>query len=924
MADKTLFLLDAYALAYRSYYAFVKNPRMNSKGENTSAIFGFTNTLLEIVQKQKPTHLAVVFDPKGGTFRHEMYPEYKANREAMPEDLRYAIPFIKAMIEAMNIPVIEVAGYEADDVIGTLAHKAEKEGFEVFMMTPDKDYAQLVTDNVKVYKPAKFGNPPEVWTPEKVEEKFKVPPHKIIELLGLMGDTADNIPGCPGIGPKTAEKLIVKYGSIEGIYDNINDLKGKQKENLENNKEQVMLSKKLVIIETQVPVEFSESETLLEKADKEKVLALCDRLEFRNLVSRIFPEEKAAPKAPVQTSLFGDEPVVDEPVMEEVVSLKTYKDTEPTYVLVEGIDEAKKLAGQLQNEPTICFDTETTSLSTIDAALVGMAFSTGKGKAWFVSVPEGEAEAKTIVDVFANLFAREEVLWVGQNLKYDISVMKNYGVEFVGQLFDTMIAHYLIQPDGRHNLDLLAEKYLNYKTIKTEELIGKKGKKQLSMRQVEMQLLTDYACEDADITLQLMEPLKAALEKEGMFKLYNEIEIPLINVLADMERYGVTLDSGSLKLYAQELEKEIERIQSSIFSHAETEFNIASPKQLGEVLFEKMKIISNPKKTKTQQYATGEEVLLKLKDKHPIIEDILEYRGLTKLLSTYVLALPELINKKTGRIHTSYNQTVAATGRLSSTNPNLQNIPIRDARGKEIRKAFIPSSEEHVLLAVDYSQIELRLMAHFCGDKHMIEAFVNNEDIHSATAARIFSIEQADVTREQRSFAKGANFGIIYGISAFGLSQNLNIKRSEAKAIIDSYFESYPGIKDFMDQSVNNAREKGFAETLLGRKRYLSDINSQNAIVRGAAERNAINAPIQGTAADIIKLAMIDVHEKLKGQKLQSAMIMQVHDELVFDVYKPELEQVQQLVIEAMENAVQVAVPLTAEGGVGQNWLEAH
>ncbi len=926
MADKKLFLLDAYALAYRSYYAFIKNPRINSKGLNTSAVFGFINTLLEVLRKQQPTHIGVVFDPSGPTFRHEMYPEYKANREAMPEDLRSAIPYIKAFIEAMNIPVVEEPGFEADDVIGTLAHQAEKENYQVFMMTPDKDYAQLVTDKVFVYKPAKGGNEPEIWDPEKVLEKFKVSPDKIIDLLGLMGDSADNVPGCPGVGPKGAEKLIATYGSMEGIYENIEELKGKQKENMLNFREQIELSKVLVTINTQVPVTMDLNDFLVEEPQKDTLSELLDELEFRTLKTRILgssseSNSKAKNTEAVQGSLF-DTPTEESFVPDE--ELASIQNTAHSYTLADTREKQQELVQILLGLQEVCFDTETTSLEVHSAALVGFSFATEKGKAWYVPVAADRGAAQLTLELFRPFFENEKIGKIGQNIKYDISVLKNYQIEVKGSLFDTMIAHYLVQPELRHNLDILAKTYLQYKTITTEELIGKKGKNQKSMRDVELSLLVDYACEDADITLQLVEPLREALAEAQMTELYENIEAPLIYVLAAMEYEGVRLDSDALAKYAESLKEEIAQVQQRIYKHAETEFNIASPKQLGEILFEQLKITDKPKRTKTKQYATGEDVLVKLLDKHPIVQDILDYRGLTKLLSTYVEALPKLVHPQTQKIHTSYNQTVAATGRLSSNNPNLQNIPIRDERGREIRKAFIPSDADHVLLAVDYSQIELRLMAHFSQDANMIKAFNEGEDIHTATAARVLHKNEEDVSRDDRSLAKGANFGIIYGISAFGLAQNLNISRKEAKELIDNYFESYPGIKTFMDTSVFLVREKGYAETHFGRRRYLSDIQSNNAIVRGAAERNAINAPIQGTAADIIKKAMIQVFDRMQAENFQSRMILQVHDELVFDVLKSELENLTQLVVEEMEKAADLKVKLTAESGVGSNWLEAH
>jgi len=932
MSDKKLFLLDAYALAYRSYYAFIKNPRINSKGENTSAVYGFANSLLEVINKYKPDYIGVVFDPSGPNFRHEMYKEYKANREAMPEDMRQSIPYIKEMIEAFNIPVLEVKGFEADDVIGTLAKKAEKNGFEVFMMTPDKDYAQLVSDNIFVFKPARGGNPPEIWDAEKVKEKFKVSPENIIDLLGLMGDSSDNVPGCPGIGPKGAEKLITEYSSIEGVYENIDKLKGKQKQNLIDFKDQVLLSKKLVTIDTDVPIEFSEKNLTMEKPDAEKIKDLFERLEFKNLVFRVLgeqtPAKKTTAKQPdaVQGSLFDgfEQQNTDSEKEPEKEQLKNIESEDVNYILVQTDNEIYELVKNLSDKKEVCFDTETTSLEIHSAKLVGLAIAAEKNSAYYIPFDKNEDNTVAKLNLLKPFFENKNILKIGQNIKYDIMVLMNYGIDVKGKFFDTMIAHYLIKPEQRHNLDELARTYLQYDTVKTEELIGKKGKNQLSMADISVDKVKNYACEDADITLQLVPHLRKQLKESGIEKLFSDIDVPLLQVLAKMEYEGVRINADELKQFSDELKKEAVEIEKHIYQHAGTEFNIASPKQLGEILFDRMKIISNPKKTKTKQYSTGEEILVKLKDKHPIINDILEYRSLKKLITTYVDALPALIHPKTGKIHTSYNQTVTATGRLSSNNPNLQNIPIREERGRKIRKAFIPSDKDRVLLAADYSQIELRIMAHLCGDENMINAFKHDEDIHADTAARIFKIDKSEVTRQQRGFAKGANFGIIYGISSFGLAQNLNISRKEAKEIIDSYFESYPRIKSFMDESIKIVREKGYAETIFGRRRYLPDIDSNNAIVRSAAERNAINAPVQGTAADIIKIAMINIDKRFDAESIKSKMILQVHDELVFDVYKSELEKVKDIVVYEMENAAKLQVPLTVDTGIGDNWLEAH
>lgn len=927
MADKKLFLLDAYALAYRAYYAFIKSPRINSKGVNTSAVFGFTNTLLEVLQKENPSHIGVVFDPHGPTFRHEMYAEYKANREAMPEDMRQSIPLIKEVIAALRIPVVQVQGFEADDIIGTLAHKASAQGFTVFMMTPDKDYAQLVRDNVFVYKPGRSGGDIEIWDASKVKEKFAVTPDHIIDLLGLMGDTSDNIPGCPGVGPKSAEKLITDFGSIEGIYDNIDQLKGKQKENMLQFREQIELSKVLATINTDSPVEFDAKEFEREEPDITKLTDLFAELEFRNMLNRAIsqasPQKSVAAASnadPMQGSLFD---FGDIPVVETRQKLETIKDIKPDYRIAQTADEQIALLNHLLECKEVCFDTETTSLDIHSAELVAMSFTTKEKSGWLVPVPADQAEAQAIVDRFKPFFANAGIAKIGQNMKYDILVLKNYGVEVAGRLFDTMVAHYLIQPEQRHNLDILAEKYLNYNTIKTEELIGKKGKGQMTMRSAELNLLRDYACEDSDVTFRLKPLLEAELRKNNMLDLFFGIETPLIPVLADMEYTGVKIDISALNSFAVELRTDIADIEKKIFAEAGTEFNISSPKQLGEILFDRLKI-GNASKTKTQQYSTAEDVLEKLADKHPIVPLILEYRSLKKLLSTYVEALPQLVHSKTGRIHTSYNQTITATGRLSSTNPNLQNIPIREEIGRMVRKAFVATEEGGCVLAADYSQIELRLMAHLSQDAAMVEAFRANQDIHATTAARLFHVPVEEVSKEQRRKAKSANFGIIYGISSFGLSQNTGIKVSEAKEIIDSYFVSFPGVKEYMDKSIRMARDCGYTETLCHRRRYLPDLQSANSLVRSAAERNAINAPIQGTAADIIKLAMIHVHQKMKEAGLKSAMIMQVHDELVFDVAAGEVEQLSQIVKREMENAISLSIPLTAEVGIGTNWLEAH
>ncbi len=928
MADKKLFLLDAYALAYRAYYAFIKSPRINSKGINTSAVFGFTNTLLEVLQKENPSHIGVVFDPHGPTFRHDMYAEYKANREAMPEDMRQAIPLIKEVIGALRIPVVQVQGFEADDIIGTLAHKAADEGFTVYMMTPDKDYAQLVRDNVFVYKPSRSGGDVEIWNAEKVKEKFAVTPDHIIDLLGLMGDTSDNIPGCPGIGPKSAEKLITDFGSIEKIYDNIDQLKGKQKENMVNFRQQIELSKVLATINTHSPVEFNAEEYKREEPDIAKLTDLFADLEFKNMLNRAIsqasPTSTAAPApqptGPIQGSLFDFD---DIPMAQPAPKLATIKDVKPDYRIAQTDDEQTALLNHLLECKEVCFDTETTSLDIHDAELVCITFTTKEKSGWLVPLPANQTEAQAVVDRFKPFFGNAQIDKIGQNIKYDILVLKNYGVEVRGRLFDTMVAHYLIQPELRHNLDILAETYLKYSTIKTEELIGKRGKTQMSMRNVGIDLLRDYACEDSDITFQLKPLLQDELQKNGMLNLFYDIETPLIPVLADMEYTGVKIDVTALKSYAEELRTKIAETEKKIFNEAGMEFNISSPKQLSELLFDRLNI-SGGKKTHAKQYSTAEDVLEKLADKHPIIPLILEYRSLKKLSSTYVEALPQLVHPKTRHIHTSYNQTITSTGRLSSTNPNLQNIPVREEIGRKVRMAFVATETNGCILAADYSQIELRLMAHLSNDKSMVDAFKAEQDIHAATAARLFHVPVEQVSKEQRRKAKSANFGIIYGISSFGLAQNTGIKVTEAKEIIDNYFENFPGVKEYMDLSIKTARNCGYTETLCHRRRYLPDLQSVNSLARSSAERNAINAPIQGTAADIIKIAMIRIFNKMNELGLKSKMVMQVHDELVFDVAPNETEQLANLVKAEMEKAMPLSVPLTAEVGIGNSWLEAH
>jgi DNA polymerase-1 len=921
--SKNLYLLDAYALIYRSYYAFIKNPRYNSKGQNTSAIYGFANTLIDLIQKERPSHIAVVFDPPYPTFRHVMYKEYKAQREATPEDIKLSIPIIKKLIEGFNIPVIEVAGFEADDTIGTLAKLAEKEGFTTYMMTPDKDYGQLISENIFMLKPARGGNEAEVIDTEKICAKYKIKdPIQVIDILGLMGDASDNVPGAPGIGEKTAIKLIGEYGSIENLYENLDDLKGKQKEKLADNKEQVLFSKVLVTIRLDVPVELDEEKLALNNPDEEKLTKLFEELEFKILAKRIFQKDitPTTTSRVMQGSLFGDVEIEKAPS-----NLNDISNTEHDYKLIDTDDKRKELIATLSQQKEFCFDTETTGLDPRTAEIVGLAISFKNHSAYYIPFPANRNESLEIFNEFRELFANKSIRKIGQNIKYDIAILKNYDIEVFGEIFDTMIAHYLMQPDLRHNLNFLSEQYLGYKPISIEELIGKKGASQGSMQNVPYDKISDYACEDADLTFQLKEMFEKELEKNYLDNLSSTLEMPLIPVLADMENSGIRVDTFALNEFAKELNLELIKTEEKIIEQSGVQFNVSSPKQLGEVLFDHMKLDPNAKKTKTKQYSTSEETLQKISDKHPIIQDILEFRSLKKLLSTYIEALPKLINEKTGKIHTSYQQAVASTGRLSSKNPNLQNIPIREARGREIRKSFIPSDENHLLLAADYSQIELRIMAHLSQDANMIEAFNNKVDIHTSTAANIFHVENIDdVTSDQRRIAKSANFGIIYGISAFGLSQNLRISRSEAKQLIDEYFKSFPNVKTYMDKSIATARDKGFVETMMGRKNILNDINSRNGIVRGNAERYAINAPIQGSAADIIKLAMIDIYNELQKKQYKTKMILQVHDELVFDVYKPELEEIKELVKSKMENAIKLSIPLTVDIGIGDNWLQAH
>lgn len=925
--NKKLFLLDAFALIYRAYFAFGNNQRYNSKGLNTSAILGFTNTLIDVLKNQDPSHIAVVFDAPGEVNRVADFSEYKANREAMPEDIRNALPYIKKIIEAFNIPILLKEGYEADDIIGTIAKEAERQGYITYMMTPDKDFGQLVSENIFMFKPGRSGKPSEIWGVKEVCEKFEVKdPLQVIDILGLWGDAVDNIPGIPGIGEKTSKILIGKYGSVEGLIAHADELKGKQKENVINFAEQGLMSKKLATIILDVPIEYSFEELIVEEPDEEKITELFAELEFRNLAQRVLGKEiQIKPVAQVggQMDLFGNVQEVEETKEIEEVELKDISKIKHQYHFVQTKEQRAELIEQLKKQSSFCFDTETTGLNPFEAEIVGLSIAYQEHEAYYIPFPEKKEDALLIFNEFKPVFENERIAKSGHNIKYDLSVLLGYGIHLKGELFDTMIAHYLIQPDMRHNMDLLAEAYLGYKPVSIETLIGKKGKKQMSMRDVPQENIVEYACEDADVTLQLknlFEPQMNPILK----KLMEEIETPLIPVLAAMEKEGINLDVEALKSFSKELEELIHKLEKEITEMAGEEFNIDSPKQLGEILFEKMKIVEKAKKTKTGQYQTNEDVLSKLTNKHEIVPKILEYRSLKKLKSTYVDALPELVNPRTGRIHTSYMQTVAATGRLSSNNPNLQNIPIRTEKGREIRKAFIPRNDEYTLLAADYSQIELRIIAALSEDENMKEAFIKGEDIHTATAAKVFGVKPEEVDREMRSKAKAVNFGIIYGVSAFGLSQNLNISRTEAKEIIDTYFEQYPKLKAYMENNITLAKEKGYVETIMQRRRNLKDINSSNAVVRGHAERNAINAPIQGSAADIIKLAMIHIHQEFEKQQFKSKMLLQVHDELVFDVFKPELEKVKPIIKEKMENAVKLTVPLEVEMNNAENWLLAH
>ena len=918
-----MFLLDAYALIYRAYYAFIKNPRINSKGLNTSAIMGFVNTLNEVMTKENPTHLGVAFDPSGPTFRHIEFPEYKAQREACPEDIKTAVPIIKKILEAYRIPVLEVEGFEADDVIGTLATKAGMSGIETYMLTPDKDYGQLVGNNVYMYRPRHNGGY-EVMGTQEVIEKYGIDnTSQVIDLLGLMGDASDNIPGCPGVGEKTAVKLIKEFGSIESLLLNTDKLKGAQKKKVEENAELIRMSKYLATIKTDVPIELDLDALQVKDANQQELEKLFEELEFKTFAKRILKKDKQEQKKQnLQLDLFAEFPTEGKEEA-EFSSFETLKTIRFEYKLVEKEDKIKQLCDYFLTKEILSLDTETTSLSPIDAELVGLSFSVKENEAFYVPVPADQDEARKIVDLLRPVYENEKILKVGQNLKYDYEVLMKYGVRLAGKMFDTMLAHYVIQPELRHNMDYLAEIYLNYKTIHIDELIGPKGKNQKNMRDLRPQDVYEYAAEDADVTLKLKNKLEGELKKYGAEELFYNIEMPLMPVLAEMEMNGVTIDTQSLADTSDVLTKRMEEVEKEIYELAGAPFNIASPRQVGEVLFDKLQIVEKAKKTKTGQYVTNEEVLQSLKGKHKIVEAILEHRGLKKLLGTYIDALPKLINARTGHIHTSFNQATTATGRLSSSDPNLQNIPVRGEEGKEIRKAFIPEPG-CLFFSADYSQIELRVMAHLSGDENMIEAFREGHDIHAATAAKIYKEEMENVTRDQRTKAKRANFGIIYGITVFGLAERLEISRDEAKMLIEGYFETFPKVKEYMEKAKEQARNQGYVETQFHRRRYLADINSANATVRGFAERNAINAPIQGTAADIIKVAMIRIYNRFRAEGIRSKMILQVHDELNFSVYPEEKEKVEQIVLEEMQNAFPMQVPLVADCGWGNNWLEAH
>ncbi|TNE56207.1 MAG: DNA polymerase I [Bacteroidetes bacterium] len=930
--DKKLFLLDAFALIYRAYFAFAKNPRINSKGQNTSAAFGFANALIDVIRKEKPTHIAVVFDaPGGATNRQQDFADYKAHREEMPEDIRSMIEPIKKIVESFRIPILLKEGFEADDIIGTLAKKAEQEGFTTYMMTPDKDFAQLVSEHIFMYKPGRGGNPPAIWGIPEVQEKFEVEdPLQVIDILGLWGDASDNIPGIPGIGEKTAKKLVKQYGSVENLIDNAEELKGKQKENVINFAEQGKMSKMLATIILDVDVPFQPEKLILEDPDADKVKEIFTELEFRTMAKRVIGEEivvsstTTASNGDGQLDLFGKQSLVEEQEAVETSDLKTIATEKPKYHLVSTKEEREELLKLIMNEKQVCFDTETTGIEPLEAEMVGMSFSFREKEAYYVACPEDQIKTKEIVDQYRPFFESGKIEKIGHNMKYDAQILANYDVELKAPYFDTMIAHYLIQPESKQSMDFLSEYYLKYRPISIETILGKKGKNQGTMRDKTAEEVVDYACEDADITFQLKQLFEPEVQKEHLKELFYELELPLMMVLCRMEREGVAIDVDHLEKLSVRLEQEAIELEQKVKELAGMDFNLDSPKQLGDVLFEHMKISSKAKKTKTGQYSTSEDVLEKYRKDHPIIEMILEYRQARKLRNTYVGPLPTMILKKDGRVHSHFMQTVAATGRLSSNNPNLQNIPIRTEKGREIRRAFIARDKDHLLMSADYSQIELRIIAAMSGDASMIKAFKDGQDIHAATASNVFHVPIEEVTRDQRSAAKAVNFGIIYGQSAFGLAQNLGISRTEAKGIIDRYFEQFSTIKGYMDQAIQGAREHGYVETIMKRRRYLPDINSANAVVRGFAERNAINAPIQGSAADVIKLAMIKVDEAMRKQGVRSKLLLQVHDELVFDVHKEEQDLMKKLVKEAMEGAVELSVPMVVEMELAENWLEAH
>ncbi|MEZ5017773.1 MAG: DNA polymerase I [Flavipsychrobacter sp.] len=943
MSDKKLYLLDAFALIFRSYYALIRSPRITSKGRNTNAQFGFTNALIDLIKKENPSHLSVVFDTSAPTERHVEYEAYKANRQETPEDILSAVPDIKRLIKAFNIPVMEYDGYEADDLIGTLAHQASDRGYEVYMVTPDKDYGQLVRDNVYMYKPGYQGGKPEKLGPEAICEKWNIARvDQVVDMLGLMGDAVDNIPGIAGVGEKTAAKLLAQYDTLEGILEHADEIKGKLGEKVRAGKENAILSKKLATIITDVPVEFHEEDFKMSEWNKEELTEIFAELEFKTLGKRILGESfTTEEQAPVATAvdLFGnpiaggavipkketpENKIVEEPIEDTLI--KNIENTAHNYQLINTDEQIKELVIQLSAQKEIAFDTETTGIDPHQADIIGMSFSWEQGSAYYVPLSINREEAKTTLALFDSLFEKEDILWIGQNIKYDMTILKWYGITLKGKTFDTMLAHYVIEPEGKHSMDVLSEKYLHYQPVSIETLIGKKGKNQKSMAELPVEEVTDYAAEDADVTLQLKQKFEPLLDEKEVRKIFAEVENPLVPILLDMEYEGISVDQEFLNAYSKELEADIKQAEESVYEQAGVRFNLSSPKQLGEVLFDKMKLDDKAKKTKSGQYATSEDILQKLRTKHTIVDNILVFRELSKLKSTYVDALPNMINPRTGRVHTNFSQAVAVTGRLSSVNPNLQNIPIKTDKGREVRKAFVPRGEDWQLLSADYSQIELRIVAAISNDVEMIKAFVDNKDIHTATAAKVYKVAEDEVTSEMRRAAKAVNFGIIYGQTAFGLASSLDISRTEAKTIIDNYFLEYPSIKKYMDDTVATAKDLGYVTTLMGRKRYLRDINSSNHTVRGYAERNAINSPIQGTAAEMIKMAMTKVYYAMQQQNLKSKMILQVHDELVFDVHRDEIELMKKIVKENMESAMELPnnVPLNTEVGIGNNWLEAH